>query len=309
MASHEQEQGAETETSTVDQAPLARRLGAEFAGTLLLVAVGTGAATVSAQRVPRALEAIGAAAGSPEAGSAQLLIENTFADLLPVAIAFAAVLAVVIYAFGGVSGGHFNPAVTLALSLTRRVPFAEVLPYLAAQCVGAIAGAMIVAGIYGQDGAAIGGTDIFFGAPVLGQGVGFLDGVLAETLVTFVLMSAIMAIAVDWRAPKGWSGLIVGLSLAGGILVTGAATGGSANFARSLGPLVASLFFNTGGVPWDQLGVYIIGPILGAVAAAFLYDGLTGLELAAPAPGPGAATPTDSDVAEPTGGNVTERRE
>ena len=286
-----------------DQAPLGRRLAAEFVGTLLLVAVGAGAATVlavgPAERLTEMIDRITAQGGTP--ADAQLfapLLANQLGDLLPVAFAFATVLAVLVYAFGGVSGAHFNPAVTFALAVSRRFNWAEVPLYWVAQCIGGIVGAFVVAGIYGDRGAAVGETDIFFGATVVSENIDQFPAILSEAFIGFILMTAIMAIAVDRRAPKGWSGLVIGLALGGGILVTGAATGGSANFARSLGPFVASLVYETGQIPWEDLIVYAVGPLIGAAAAAMIYESVTGLERVAPPPEPGAAT-HDEDVVPP----------
>lgn len=275
-----------------EQAPLGRRLGAEFVGTLLFVAVGTGAATVLAigplQKLGGLTDILQGAPGQDRVFGA--LLANTVGDLLAVALAFAFALTFLVYAFGGVSGAHFNPAVTFALAVARRFKWGELPLYWLAQVAGAIAGAFVVAGIYGQNGAAFGGTDILFGATVVSNEVTQWQAILAEAFIAFVLMSAIMAVAVDHRAPKGWSGLVIGLALAAGILVTGHATGGSANFARSLGPFVASLVYDVGNIPWKDLIVYAAGPLIGAAAAALVYESLTGLERSAPAPEPGSAT-------------------
>ena len=280
------------------QAPLFRRLAAEFMGTLIFVAVGTGAATVFLlgplqlfEQFPEALRQ------SPENSAAfSTLIQNSFSDVLPVAFAFGATLAMLIYAMGGVSGAHFNPAVTFALAIGNRFKWGEVPMYWVAQILGGIAGAFVVAGIYGQSGASLGGTDILFGATTVAENIDQWQAVLAEALIAFVLMSAVMAVAVDHRAPKGWSGLIIGLALAGGIMVTAAATGGSANFARTLGPFVASLRYDIeGSIPWGDLWIYAVGPVVGAAAAGLVYESVTGLERVGPAPSPGAAT-TDDDL-------------
>jgi glycerol uptake facilitator len=210
-----------------------------------------------------------------------------------------------------VSGAHVNPAVTFALAVSRRFRWIDVPAYWVAQCAGGIAGAFVVAGIYGQHGASVGGTDILFGATKIAPGVNDYQAILAEAFITFILVTAVMAIAIDPRAPKGWSGLIIGLALAGGILVTSAATGGSANFARSLGPFVASMRFNAKSIPWSDLYVYAVGPLIGGAAAALIYEAVSGLETVSPAPRPGAATPLDRsgnelldvehDVADETG--------
>ena len=323
----------ETERSLQREAPgeasLVRRLAAEFLGTLLLVAVGTGAATVLVLGPALRLEELAGAealqGGPGEAAVFQGIFANSLGDILPVAFAFAIILAVLVYALGGVSGGHFNPAVTFALASVRRFKWVDVPLYWIVQCAGGVAGAFVVAGIYGQDGASFTSevptidpatgaqgppqdvvTDILFGATRLAENTEIWQAVLAEALITFILVTAIMAIAIDPRAPKGWSGLVIGLALGGGILVTAQATGGSANFARSLGPFVASLLYDVGEIPWGDLVVFATGPLIGAVAAAFVYEGVAGLEHVSPAPSPGAATPEPEalldEVDEPAGG-------
>ena len=280
------------------QASLARRLGAEFLGTTVFVAIGTGAATVLAMGPITKLGQIPEAAlGGPE-GEAfyRTLFGASFGDVLGVALAFATALAVLVYAMGGVSGAHFNPAVTISLAVARRFRWGDVVPYVLVQCVGGIAGAFIVAGIYGESGAVFREIDILFGATTVAENIDVWNALLAEAFIGFILVTAIMAVAIDPRAPKGWSGLIIGLGLGAGILVTAAATGGSANFARSLGPFVASLAYDTGKIPWDDLLVYAGGPLIGGAAAALLYESVTGLETASPAPQPGAATPPSDEI-------------
>ena len=319
-----------TQREAIGEASLLRRLSAEFLGTLILVAVGTGAATVLALGPALRIDELAKGDALQDVPAQQATFNQIFAnslgDVLPVALAFAIALAVLVYALGGVSGGHFNPAVTFALASVRRFKWVDVPLYWVAQIAGGIAGAFVVAGIYGERGAkittALAGVDpatgqptgqstdvvtnIWFGATRVASNVEIWQAVLAEALITFILVTAIMAIAVDPRAPKGWSGLIIGLALAGGILVTAQATGGSANFARSLGPFVASLVYDVGDIPWDDLLVYAAGPLIGAVAAAFVYEGVTGLDRVSPAPSPGAATPEPEalldEVGEPGGG-------
>lgn len=278
------------------EASLGRRIAAEFVGTLVFVAVGAGAATVLGilprQRLS-ALEQFFGAPGQEEVFTA--LLGNSFSDLIPVALAFGFALAALVYAFGGVSGAHFNPAVTFALAVARRFRWVEVPLYWIAQCAGAIVGAIVIAGIYKEAG----GARVFYGATTVAENVSFGPALLAEALIAFILMTAIMAVAVDPRAPKGWSGLVIALGLVAGILATGAATGGSANFARSLGPLVASTLFEGENVPWGDLGIYALGPVIGAAAAALIYESVTGLEVTSPAPRPGAATPP-KEAATPT---------
>ncbi|MFN2594732.1 MAG: MIP/aquaporin family protein [Actinomycetota bacterium] len=282
------------------QASLARRLVAEFVGALVFIGVGTGTATVliagPIQRLGLLTPVFG---GQPGASTNEkvfgTLLGNTLGDTLAVAFAFAIALAVMIYAVGGVSGGHFNQAIAFALAVTRRFDWREVPLYWVAQILGGIGADFVIAGIYGQTGASVGNTDVLFGATTVAHGIGFNQALLAEALIAFILMTAVMAVAVDNRAPKGWSGLIIGLALGGGLLVTASATGGSANFARSLGPFVATLPYNVHSVPWSDLYVYAAGPLIGATAAALVYESVTGMERLSPAPSPGAATPDDDD--------------
>lgn len=273
----------------------ARRLMAEFVGTLVFVAVGTGAATALLVGPRQALGGISEVIGPDEGQQAVFgaLLGNNLGDILAVSLAFAFALSFLVYAFGGISGAHFNPAVTFALAVSRRFSWAQVLPYWLVQCAGGIAGALVVAGIYRSGDPS--GADVLFGATVIPSSTTTWAAVLAEAFIAFVLVTAIMAVAVDPRAPKGWSGLIIGLALAAGIIVTGPASGGSANFARSLGPFVASVIDGQS-VPWKDLLVYAGGPLLGATAAALVYESVTGLDEYSPAPQPGAATPVVGDI-------------
>ncbi len=285
------------------QAPLGRRLAAEFVGTLLFVALGAGAATVAAmgplQRLGGLLDEFGQAPPGQDVLFGALIGTGppTITEILPVAFAFATGLAVLVYAFGGVSGAHFNPAVTFALAVSRRFKWSEVPLYWIVQCIGAIAGAAIIVGIFGDLGGSINGTEIYYGATTVSENIDFIPAVLAEAFIAFLLMTAVMGVAVDPRAPKGWSGLVIGFALGAGILFTATATGGSANFARSLGPLVVSALKGVEDVPWGDLAVYALGPMIGAAAAALIYESVSGLELVSPAPGPGAATGSP-DLAE-----------
>ncbi|WP_336716387.1 MIP/aquaporin family protein [Arthrobacter sp. USHLN218] len=225
--------------------PLMRRLAAEVIGTAVLVVFGVGSV----------LAALTVGQG-----------ELTYPGVGFIALAFAIAVAVAIYGFLAVSGAHINPAVTIALAVTRRFPWAELLPYIIAQLVGAAIGSLLLVASFGMRAVDFGG-----GATVLGNGVSYGQGIMAEALGTFLLMLAVMAVAVDRRAPKGWAGLIIGLAVAGAILVIGPLTGGSLNPARTFGPyLVQSLF--GGQVEWSQFPIYIIGPFIGSIVAALVYD-------------------------------------
>lgn len=224
---------------------LTRRLVAELVGTALLVLFGAGSvvATLTLDK-------------------GQL----TYASLGFISLAFAIVVAVVIYAFGPVSGAHINPAVTIGLAVVRRFPWAEVVPYVIAQLVGGFIGGLLIVATFGTHA-----VDLGMGATTLGAGVPYWQGIVAEALGTFILLLTIMGLAVDERAPLGWAGLMIGLAVALEILLIGPQTGGSVNPARTFGPYLTLTTF-AGKVPWSQFGVYIVGPIIGAIVAVLLYD-------------------------------------
>ncbi len=224
---------------------LSHRVAAEALGTALLVLVGAGS-------VVAALRAGGG--------------EITYAGLGFVSLAFAIVVAVVVYGFGPVSGAHINPVVTLALASSRRFPWREVVPYVVAQVLGAFAGALLIVSMFGTEATYLG-----LGATVVSDGVPYWQGMVAEALGTFVLLFAVMALAVDSRAPLGWAGLMIGLAVAAAILLIAPQTGGSLNPARTMGPYITLAFFGES-VPWSQLALYWLGPLIGAVAAVLVYD-------------------------------------
>jgi glycerol uptake facilitator protein len=217
-------------------ASLWRRLVAEGVGTAMLVLFGAGSV----------IAALTVGDGSLD-----------YAGLGFISLTFGIVVALVIYGFGPVSGAHINPAVTLALAITRRFAWRDVAPYVLVQLVGATVGAALVTAV--------------FGSAAVDDGVSAPQAIVAEALGTFLLMFTIMAVAVDTRAPLGWAGFLIGLSVTGAILLIGPQTGGSLNPARTFGPDVV-LSLGGGETQWGELAVYWVGPIIGAIAAALLYD-------------------------------------
>jgi glycerol uptake facilitator protein len=224
---------------------LGRRILAEAVGTALLVLFGAGA-------VPAARAADQAPGSYPALGF--------------IAFAFGAAVTLVILAFGGTSGAHINPAVTLALAVFRWFPWRDVGPYIAAQLAGAVAGAAGIVGIFGAAPARAARV----GATSLGDGVSFVGGVAAETLGTFLLMVTITALAVDRRAPPGAAGPGIGLAVAAEILAIGPLTGGSVNPARTFGPYLLTTLLDAD-TPWAQFPVYLVGPVLGSILGAGAY--------------------------------------
>jgi glycerol uptake facilitator protein len=243
---------------------------AEFIGTWALVLVGPGAAAVTL------LLAEGTQKATPfNIGIGAL---GGLGDWLAVGLAFAFVIAAVIYSIGHVSGAHINPAVTVALASTGRFPWSQVVQYVVAQLAGAALGSLTLLALLGSKGATVGGL----GAPGPFPGISPFQAYLAEAVGTFILMWTIMGVAVDQRAPKGWAGLIIGLVVAGVIITMGNISGQGINPARTFGPvLVASL---AGGPNlWAHFVGYAIAPIVGAVVAALLYDAVAAPRAAAEA--------------------------
>ena len=254
------------------------RLASEFCGALLVVALVSGAATevMSAEAMRlSSIEPFGDFGG--QGPFLRSLLSSSSADMITVALASLVALALVLSAFMRISGGHFNPAVTFALAVTGRFPWIEVGPYVVVQFLGGIAGAFLVAAIYGQNGASIGSSDILFGAPVLGEGVAQWQAVAAEATVALVVIVAIVMVQLrDQRTAPLGAGIVVGLAYAGGILVAGSVTGGSANPSRSLGPLIASLPFDVSSIPWGDLVVYMGGALAGTILGVLALDAVTG---------------------------------
>ena len=112
------------------------------------------------------------------------------------------------------------------------------------------------------------------GQPLRSPGSGKGQAILVEAIATFVLMLVIMGVAVDERAPPGFAGLIIGLTVAGMITATGNIAGASLNPARTFGPYLMD-FLLGGSNLWAFFPIYIIGPVIGALSAAFFYDRIT----------------------------------
>ena len=226
---------------------LARRLAAELVGTAILVLFGAGS-VVAALKL----------------GEGKL----DYAGLGMIAFAFAFAVAVAIYTFGTTSGAHINPAVTVSLAAVRRFPWGEVPAYVGAQLAGASIGALLIWTIFGGDA-----QDLGLGQTTIADGTNYLQAIVAEVIGTFLLVTAIMALAVDKRAPGGWAGLMIGLAVAAAILLIGPLTGSSLNPARTFGPLLVSTI-GGGGTEWGDLPAYLIGTLAGGVLAAVAYDAI-----------------------------------
>lgn len=154
-----------------------------------------------------------------------------------------------------------NPAVTLGLAATGKFPWKSVPFYIGAQLAGAVLGAFGTWLAFGGPGRA----EASLAATYPAQGVGDLQAFLLEILVTFILVFVVVSVASDPRAPAAIAPIAVGFALAVGVFVAGPVTGGAVNPARALGPMIVNLDFTS-------VWLYILGPIIGGVLAAFLYD-------------------------------------
>lgn len=219
-----------------------KRYAAECIGTFMLVAVGPGATMVAAST-------------------------HAFGQT-GIALAFGLVVAMCVASLGHLSGAHINPAVTVGFWSVRRFPTRDVVPYIVAQCAGAIAASAILVWILGPVGN--------FGAtvPALSTARAFV----VEGGYTAILGFVIMAVATDVRTPPAVAPFAIGATVFAGALVTGPLTGGSFNPARTLGPAVV------GGV-WTSHWLYWAAPVLGMVVAMRGYDALRGASVAPVPPG------------------------
>lgn len=182
-------------------------------------------------------------------------------DSLATPLAFGLALLIVAAAIGHVSGGHVNPAVTLGLAVTGRFPWRYVPAYVVAQFLGAVLGALATWASFG----AAGRDDANLAVTVPAGGVGTGQALLVEALVTFILVLVVVSVATDDRVPSSLAPIAVGAALAIGVFIAGPVTGGAVNPVRALGPaLVAGRF--------SDLWIYIVGPLVGGVLAALVYD-------------------------------------
>lgn len=214
-----------------------KALGAEFIGTFMLTGAVLGAAFYS----------FGAPSGA--------------AGILGVALSIGITVMVMAYSVGHISGGHFNPAVTLGLVAGGRFPAADALPYIVAQCLGAIA----VTGVF----AAIGNAPATYAANGYGSlsmiNASLFSVILIEVVLTAFFLVVIMG-ATRPTAPAGFAPLAIGLTLTAIHIMSIPVSNTSVNPARSLGPAVFA-----GGEALTQLWVFFAAPIAGAVIGAMIY--------------------------------------
>ena len=241
------------------------RLGAEFLGTFWLVFAGCGSAVLAAKYLTE--------------DKVQLGI-----GFVGVALAFGLTVLTMAFAVGHVSGGHFNPAVTIGLAIGKRVEWKAVAPYILTQIVaGSAAGAvlfLIASGKDGFDATASGFASNGYGdrSP---DGYSLLACLVTEIVMTAFFVWIIMG-ATDDAAPKGFGPIAIGLALTLIHLVSIPVTNTSVNPARSIG-----VAWFAGGPAIAQLWLFIVAPIIGAVIAALTYRPITGSDPASAQEGEG----------------------
>ncbi len=219
------------------------KLAAEFLGTFWLVLGGCGSAVL--------------AAAFPQVGI----------GLLGVSLAFGLTVLSGAYAFGPVSGGHFNPAVSVGLWAGGRFPSSDVIPYIVAQVAGAVVGAAVLLVIAsGNAGFSLAGGFASNGYAAHSPGAySLLSALVTEVVMTFMFLMVILG-STHKRAPVGFAGMAIGLALTLIHLISIPVTNTSVNPARSTGP---ALF--VGGWALQQLWLFWVAPIAGAAIAGFVY--------------------------------------
>jgi MIP family channel proteins len=204
-----------------------RKLVAEFFGTFALIFFGAGSALLGADVVGQGL-ANGLAIG------------------------------LMVTAVGHISGGHFNPAVTLSMLVTQRIEVPEAVRYWISQLAGAVAAALVLLLIYPHTGS--------LGSPAVGSGFSAGNALVAEIVGTFFLVFVIYGVAVDKRGAFSiLAGLPIGLTISIGVFALAVVSGAAFNPARWFGPALVS-------GTWSDAWVWIVGPAVGGVLAGLVYD-------------------------------------
>ena len=215
--------------------PLSVRLGAEALGTFIFFFLGFSGIAVVVDIGAEAITPLGVAAG------------------------FGFGLAMAITAFGHLSGGHFNPAVTLGVAVAGRFPTRDVIPYWIAQLVGGFGAVLVMAIVYSSDV-----TDSLHTVP--GSGIDNWAALVLEIIATALFVMVILTVVTDERA--AWNGVmapfLIGLFIFTAAAVVGPASGGSFNPARSLDPVL----YNQ---EWSDVWIYIVGPLAGGVLGAAIW--------------------------------------
>ncbi|RKT46549.1 MIP/aquaporin family protein [Thiocapsa rosea] len=223
-----------------------KEYASEFIGTFALVFFGCGAVAINQ-------------------------LSNGALGLIGISVVFGLVVMTMVYTYGHTSGAHINPAVTVALAFAKKFNKDDVLPYIGAQCAGAISASLLHLIIL---------KPLFIMQSIpekMSYGVtqpldgSFLTAFTVEAILTFFLMTVILGSAVDKKAAGKFAGIVIGATVAFLIMFGGPITGGSLNPARSLGPALVS-------GELSHIIAYLIGPITGSIGAVVLYAKLNSLD-------------------------------
>ena len=227
-----------------------RKFIAEFVGTMVLVVLGCGTAML-----------VGCDAAN---GSGYLLT----------ALAFGLTIVAMAYSIGNVSGCHINPAVSLGVLISGGMTGKDFCGYVISQCLGAFAGSGLLALIF-KIGNIEDKTGGFGTNGLAGVGGNYAAGLLVEIVLTFIFVLAILGVTSKKASHGSFGGLVIGLTLVVVHILGIGLTGTSVNPARSFGPALIALI-NCNVTPIAQLWVFLVGPLVGASIAAFLYKFLEG---------------------------------
>ena len=195
-------------------------------------------------------------------------------NLVAIALAHGLAIGVMVAAAGHISGGVYNPALIFGLVAARRMPIVRGVYYIVAELVGALLAAVALKAIFTAQAI----DAVKLGTPQLGTGVGAGAGVLAEIIMTFFLMYAVFGVAIDLRGARAIAGLVIGLTISLDIFVGGGLTGAAMNPARWFGPAIVQGVFTDFWVWW-------VGPIVGAVLSALVWNEVYLRNMPSPEPG------------------------
>ncbi|XP_020222827.1 probable aquaporin NIP-type [Cajanus cajan] len=180
-----------------------------------------------------------------------------------ICVTWGLIVMVMIYSVNHISGAHFNPAVTITLAIFRRFSYKEVPLYVIAQLLGSILASGTLAlmlDVTPKD---------YFGTVPVGS---IAQSLVAEIIITFLLMFVVSAVATDHRAVNEFAGVAVGMTIMLNVFIAGPVSGASMNPARSIGPALIKHVYK-------GLWIYVIGPIIGAIAGALAYNLLRSTEM------------------------------
>jgi aquaporin Z len=227
---------------------------AEFVGTFALLLIGGGSAVFTAGTL------------------------EPMARVVVVSLTFGFVLLALAYAFGDISGGHFNPAVTISMAVNRRLPLRDVVPYLVAQIIGGIVGIAVVWGVVASSAfqypvakaAALGSQCYSGNSAPLGCSFSLGSVFLLELAITFVFILVIQLVTRPSSSAKNLAPVAIGGALMVGNLLAIPVDGASLNPIRSFAPALLSSQFSGAGWAIDQSWLFWVAPILGGILAALV---------------------------------------